>query len=135
VMYSRRFGMFTLKQLLAGGAGLLAIGLLLDSRSLPSFGSKTSEACQAIAKTETTLSGEQIAKLLTVQQGAAKSKVRSILKEPYCKLSAAQVRAGTPSEREVYLVDADDFVDFKPKTQLVVLYEGDQYEGYRFWAR
>ena len=125
----------TLNQWLAGGAALLIIALLLESQSLPSFGSKASEACPAkVTKTDSKLSGEQIARLLTVEPGAAKSKVRGILKEPYCKLPKVQVRPDTPPERDVYLVDADDFVEFQPKTQLVVLYDGDEYKGFRFWV-
>lgn len=134
-MYVRKFEKLTLKQWLAGGAALLVIALLLESRSLPSFGSKASEACpNKVAKTGRKLSGEQIARLLTIEQGAAKSKVRGILKEPHCKLPKVQVRSDTPPERDVYLVNADDFVELQPKTQLVVLYDGDEYKGFRFWV-
>ncbi|MBW4418163.1 MAG: hypothetical protein KME13_02920 [Myxacorys californica WJT36-NPBG1] len=134
MMYVRKLETLTLKQWLAGGAALLVIALLLESHSLPSFGSKASEPCQKVTKTASKLSKEQIARLLTVEQGATKSKVRGILKEPHCKLPKVQVRADTPPERDVYLVDADDFVELQPKTQLVVLYDGDEYKGFRFWV-
>ncbi|NDJ19032.1 hypothetical protein [Myxacorys almedinensis] len=132
--YSDTLGRLTPKQLLAGGAALLAIALLLESRSLPSFGTKAGEVCQTVANGDRKLTRTQIAKLLSIEQGAAKGKVRDLLKEPYCTLPDAQIRSDTPAERDVYLVEADDFVQFQPKTQLVVLYEGDQYAGFRFWV-
>lgn len=118
---------FNLKQLLAGGAALLALGLFLDLGNLPSFRTKQShEDCQQILQPKAKLSRQQLAKLLTVPEGDAKNKIRTIIQEPYCTLSALQVRAGVPAEREAYLLE------FAPQTRLVVLYEGDQYAGYRF---
>ncbi|KAM3090347.1 hypothetical protein ACKFKG_29975 [Phormidesmis sp. 146-35] len=124
---SRRFN---LKQLLAGGAALLAIGLFFDLGSLPSFGSKKLvEACQETVQSQAKLSRQQLARLLTVPEGESRSKIREIAKEPYCKLSSLQIRAGATADREAYPLA------FDPQTQLVVLYEGDQYAGYRFLVR
>lgn len=121
---------FTLKQLLAGGAALLAVGLFFDLGSLPSWGSKKSiAACQPVLPSQAKLSRQQLALLLVVPEGDSKSKIRQIVKEPHCKLSSLQVRAGATAERESYLLDFDS------QTQLVVLYEGDQYAGYRFLLR
>jgi hypothetical protein len=118
---------FTLKQLLAGGAALLAMGSLFDLGGLPSFGSRNSvEECQQMTQSQPKLSEKQLARLLTVPEGESKSKIREIAKEPYCKLSSLQIRTGATAEREAYLLA------FDPQTQLVVLYEGDQYAGYRF---
>ncbi len=123
-------------QLLAGAACFLALGLLIEMQGLPSFGSKDpSVECQKVVKRDAILSETQIGKLLTVKKGESKDTLRSILKEPYCTLRSESVQVGANNDREVYLVAADDFVQFDPKTKLVVLYQGDQYAGYRFWVR
>lgn len=119
------------KHLMAGGSVLLALGLLVDFHSLPSFGMKKTvgEDCQQVVQSQTKLSREQLLKLLTVPEGDRKQKVREILKEPFCNLSELQVRAGATAQREAYPLE------FDPQTWLVVLYEGDQYAGYRFSVR
>ena len=119
------------KQLMAGGAVLLAFGLLLDLHSLPSFFSKKSagEPCQAVVQSQAKLSRQQLARLLTVPEGDKKQKVQEILKDPYCKLADLQVRAGATAQREAYPLE------FEPQTWLVILYEGEQYAGYRFNIR
>ena len=116
------------KQLMAGGTVLLAIGLLVDLQRLPFFMSKknSEEVCQQIGRSQAKLSRSQLAKFLVVPEGDQKQKVRDILKEPYCNLAGLQIRAGATAQREAYLLD------FDPQTWLVVLYEGDQYAGYRF---
>ncbi|XGV96940.1 MAG: hypothetical protein ACAF41_29980 [Leptolyngbya sp. BL-A-14] len=123
------------KQLVAGGAVLLAFGLLLDLHSLPSFLSKnfsqksSGEPCQEVVQSQAKLSRQQLARLLTVPEGDKKQKVQEILKDPYCKLADLQVRAGATAQREAYPLE------FEPQTWLVILYEGDQYAGYRFNVR
>ena len=119
------------KQLMAGGAVLLAVGLLLDLHSLPSFFSKKSsgEPCQAVVQSQAKLSRQQLARLLTIPEGDKKQKVQEILKDPYCKLADLQVRAGATAQREAYPLE------FEPQTWLVILYEGEQYAGYRFNIR
>ena len=116
------------KQFMAGGSVLLAIGLVLDLQRLPFFMSKknSEEVCQQIGRSQAKLSRAQLAKFLVVPEGDQKQKVRDILKEPYCNLAGLQIRAGATAQREAYLLD------FDPQTWLVVLYEGDQYAGYRF---
>ncbi|CAA9368639.1 hypothetical protein AVDCRST_MAG94-3952 [uncultured Leptolyngbya sp.] len=122
---------FNSKQLMAGGVVLLSFGLLLDLHSLPSFLSKktSGELCQEVVQSQTKLSRQQLARLLTVPEGDKKQKVQEILKDPYCKLVDLQVRVGATAQREAYQLE------FEPQTWLVVLYEGDQYAGYRFNIR
>lgn len=123
------------KQLMAGGAVLLAFGLLLDLHSLPSLFSKnfskksSGEPCQEVVQSQAKLSRQQLARLLTVPEGGKKQKVQEIVKEPYCKLADLQVRTGATAQREAYPLE------FEPQTWLVILYEGDQYAGYRFNVR
>ncbi|MGD1907631.1 MAG: hypothetical protein ACFB0C_16815 [Leptolyngbyaceae cyanobacterium] len=114
--------------------GLVAgLGLLLVD--LPNFrawleGGAAPQAdinsCKAVVQTEATLSREQLAQLLTIPERDSKSRVRQIVAEPYCTLAALQVRSGVAAEREAYPLE------FDPKTQLVILYENDEYAGYRF---
>jgi hypothetical protein len=116
------------RRIVAGGAVLLAIGVLLDMYGLPSFGNRRSfaSACQGAAKSEATLAKEQLAQLLSIPEGAPKQRIRDIVKEPYCQLPDLQVRAGATAQREAYRLNFDS------DTWLVVLYEGEQYTGYRF---
>ncbi|MDX2241115.1 MAG: hypothetical protein NW224_10565 [Leptolyngbyaceae cyanobacterium bins.302] len=116
------------RRAIAVGSVLLAMGVLLDMYGLPSFGSRRSfaAACQGSAQTEAKLTKEQLAKLLSVPEGAQKQQVREITKEPYCQLASLQIRAGATAQREAYRLSFDS------DTWLVVLYEGEQYTGYRF---
>lgn len=116
------------RRVIAGGSVLLAIGVLLDMYGLPSFGSRHSfaAACQGATKAEANLSKEQLAQLLSVPEGAQKQRIQQIVKEPYCQLPSLQVRAGATAQREAYRLNFDS------ETWLVVLYEGEQYTGYRF---
>lgn len=122
-------------RLLAGVAGILALGLFLEMQGLPSFGSKESDVmCQNKNPRSQPLTGSQLIKLLNVKQGDSRDNVRRTLKDPYCLLPKEEFRKDTIAAREVYLLASDDFFQFDPKTRLVVLYEGDQYQGYRFWV-
>jgi hypothetical protein len=112
-MDNRKFYSAIPKQIVAGGSALLAGG----------------EACQRVVQSQAKLSRSQLARLLTIPEGDRKQKVREILKDPYCELSNLQIRAGAPAQREAYPME------FDPQTWLVILYEGDQYAGYRINAR
>ena len=118
-----------LKRCLAAGAMLLTLGLLIDHS--PSFGTKKSagEGCQEVVQERSRLSREQLGKLLAISEGNKKQRIREIVKEPYCKLSDLQVRVGAVAQREAYPLE------FDPQTWFVILYEGDQYAGYRFSFR
>jgi hypothetical protein len=99
---------------------------------LPSslLGKKNSgEACQQVLQSQAKLSREQLARLLTVPEGDRKQKVREILRDPYCKLADLQIRVGAIAQREAYPLE------FDPQTWLIILYEGDQYAGYRINSR
>lgn len=121
------------------GRTLLAVGLvaglgllLADLPNLRAWlqGGAAAQAnpnsCTALVQTEATLSREQLAQLLTIPERDSKSRVREVVAEPYCTLAALQVRSGVEAEREAYPLA------FDPNTQLVILYENDEYAGYRF---
>ena len=121
---------FNPKQLLAGAAALLALGLFVDLRTFPSWGTKPgADLCPSSASSQGKLTEQQVAKLLTVAEGDQRTRIRDIAREPACKLPSLQVRAGSIADREVY------GLKFDPQTSIVVLYEGDQYAGYKFRLR
>jgi hypothetical protein len=116
---------------MAGGSVLLTCGLLMDQVRLPSsFAAKKSPVeCEAVVQTSTALSQKQLAQLLTVSEGDQKQRIREIVNQPYCTLPSLQIRAGATAQREAYPLE------FDPNTWLVILYEGEQYTGYRFATR
>ncbi|MGA7937604.1 MAG: hypothetical protein WCA35_28905 [Kovacikia sp.] len=131
-MENRKSERLISKHLVAGGSVLLATGLLMDFHLLPSFlfGRKDSgEACQQVLQPQVKLSREQLARLLTIPEGDKKQKAQEILKDPYCKLADLQIRVGATAQREAYPLE------FDPQTWLIILYEGDQYAGYRINSR
>lgn len=118
------------KPFIAGGI-LLAIGLLaIDGQGgggwLQTARSQSAEGCEKIVQSTAQLSREQLAQLLVVPERDPKANVRKIVAEPYCSLPQLQVRSGVVSEREAYPMAWD------PAVQLVILYENDEYAGYRF---
>jgi hypothetical protein len=117
----------TLKPLLTGGLVFALVGLLIDMRGTVTQAPSQSqhEVCQGTINAQVTISKEQLAQLLTVPERDNKTKVRDILKEPYCQLPSLQVRAGVAADRDVYPLAFDS------EARLVVLYEGDEYAGYR----
>ncbi|WP_225885312.1 hypothetical protein [Leptolyngbya sp. KIOST-1] len=122
--------MATAKPLIAGGL-MLAIGLLaIDGQNMGRWLSttrpQTAPGCEKIVQSNAQLSREQLAKLLVVPERDPKENVRKIVAEPYCTLPQLQVRSGVVSEREAYPMAWD------PSVQLVILYENDEYAGYRF---
>ncbi|MEL6382258.1 MAG: hypothetical protein AAFQ89_07255 [Cyanobacteria bacterium J06626_18] len=119
------------KSLVAGGVILAAALVLVDFQNMKSWLSRSratvnDNACEQIIQTEATLSREQLAQLLTIPERDSKTRVRQIVAEPYCTLDRLMVRSGVNAEREAYPLE------FDPKTQLVILYENDEYAGYRF---
>jgi hypothetical protein len=119
-----------MKPVLASGVMLALAGLLIDGQNIKQWfsqsRSKDTENCQAIVETDSRLSREQLAKLLTVPERDSKESIRKIVSEPYCRLPKLTVRSGVEAEREAYPLA------FDPNTQLVILYEDDEYAGYRF---
>ncbi|NET30514.1 MAG: hypothetical protein F6K19_00680 [Cyanothece sp. SIO1E1] len=118
-----------LKPLLASGLIFAFVALLFDFRSTATLvknARNDSENCQEVVKAGAALSREQLARLLTIPERDQKTKVREMLDEPYCRLPGLEVRAGVTAERESYPLA------FDPQTKLVILYESDEYAGYRF---
>ena len=119
------------KALAASGVIIAATLVLIDFQAMKSWLSQSADrpnenACEEIVQTEATLSRQQLAQLLTIPERDSKVRVRQILAEPYCTLAGLTVRSGVNAEREAYPLE------FDPKTQLVILYENDEYAGYRF---
>lgn len=120
------------KHWLAGGLIVVAALLLLDFQKMHTWLGRSQrtqthgDTCESLIQTEATLSREQLAQLLTIPERDAKQRVRQIVAEPYCTLPELRVRSGVVAEREAYPLE------FDPKTQLVILYENDEYAGYRF---
>lgn len=121
----------TSKAAIAGLSVLLAIGLLSDLYGWPARRDRPSRAseCQKIVSQEVQLTKEQLLKLLVIAEGNKRDRIRQILPTPYCTLPTLQIRAGAQSQREAYPLA------FDPTTWLIILYEGDQYTGYRFALR
>lgn len=123
-------------QLLAGIAGILAIGIFIEAMGLPSFGSKDAGLeCQGTVRSQSALSQDNLAKLILFKNGDSKDSVRKALKEPYCVLPKLSLRTGTQTDREAYKIASDAFEKSTSQTFVVVSYEGDQYLGYKFWIR
>ena len=121
----------SLKPLLAGGMLFAVLGFLIDFQGVRQQLTRSNtvapaDQCEAIVETDSRLSRDQLAKLLTVPERDSKESIRKIVSEPYCRLHPLQVRAGAQAEREAYPLA------FDPGTQLVILYENDEYAGYRF---
>lgn len=121
----------TPKPLVAVSLAIILGVLLLDFNKLktlfPSVNSIAQQAdCSEIVSDQAKLSREQLATLLTIPERDAKSRVRQIVSEPYCQLPTLKVRSGVDAEREAYPLA------FDPGTTLVILYENNEYAGYRF---
>ncbi|GAB4292781.1 MAG: hypothetical protein Fur0025_28660 [Oscillatoriaceae cyanobacterium] len=118
-----------LEPMLVGGFLLAAASLMLFSLSEPTARVRSPNPalfCEEMVLPKAQLSGEQLAKLLTVPEPAARAKVQEILKQPYCRLPSLSVRVGAITDRDAYPLA------FDPQTWLVVLYEGENYVGYGF---
>jgi hypothetical protein len=115
--------------MMAIGSVLLAFGLLTDLQNrsqVANHPQSIDASCQKVIQAEASLSKQQLARLLTVPEGGKKQQVREITKAPYCELAELQIRVGATAQREAYPLRFDS------KTWLVILYEGEQYAGYRF---
>jgi hypothetical protein len=130
------------KPLLAGGLLFALIVILLDANGVksllsnpaafansPSLGKSVAtlaQDCESEINETAKLSREQLLQLLSVPERDSKTRVRQVVQEPYCQLSTLQVRADVDAVREAYPLE------FDPETTLVILYENDEYAGYRF---
>lgn len=93
--------------------------------SMTAFKSTEELQCAEVVTPDAVLSRERILKLMAIAEGTTKTRVRSVLKAPYCRLKPITVRAGVAAEREVYPLE------FDPKIWVIVLYEEDNYVGVR----
>ncbi|MEA5466019.1 hypothetical protein [Leptothoe sp. PORK10 BA2] len=119
------------KPLVAASLTMILAALLVDFDSLTTvFSSPTTlgqqSDCKTVVSNEAQLSREQLATLLTIPERDAKTRVRQVVSEPYCQLPTLKIRSGVDAEREAYPLA------FDPDTTLVILYENDEYAGYRF---
>lgn len=119
------------KPLIAGALMFGLLWILFDFQGMktwvtPSTVIATRDRCETIVQSDAKLSREQLASLLTIPERDTKSRVRQVVEAPYCRLPELKVRSGVLAEREAYPLA------FDPKTQLVILYENDEYAGYRF---
>jgi hypothetical protein len=107
---------------------LALVGLLsLDMGSQIFTKSRVSrDECQGEANQDVAISEKELARVLTIPERSPKAKVREVLPTPYCTLPTLQIRAGATAEREMYPLN------FEEKTRLIILYEGDEYAGFRF---
>jgi len=103
---------------------LLAIGAALW-QSYPELLNNKTNVCQ-IKRQNATITRAQALKLIATKEGGKRSELVMFLQEPYCQLPELQVRTVEKSKRDVYPLDSD------PDIWIVLLYERDEYAGYRF---
>lgn len=117
-----------LSPFLISGIMVAFLGVLFDFRGALPTGrtSHRHEACQGAENSQVALSRAQLAQFLTVSERDNRERVLQIVGDPYCQLKNVQVRAGVTAERQVYPLA------FDPQTRLIILYEGNEYAGYRF---
>ncbi|MGB3768507.1 MAG: hypothetical protein WA947_18265 [Phormidesmis sp.] len=130
-----------IKPLIAFGLVVSLVALMLDTHQVESFISDSfafaspdrnsairhlRESCETDIVETAKLSREQLLALLAVPERDSINRIRQIVQEPYCQLSSISIRAGVEAEREAYPLA------FDPSVALVILYEKDEYAGYRF---
>lgn len=124
---------WSIQLLLASGLILTLTGFLLDIQAVkhslfrsPIHLSSAVSSCEPVSQPPIGLSREQLAQLLTIPERDPKVRIRQIVDEPFCRYPTLNVRSGVEAEREAYPLI------FSPTTTLVILYEDDEYAGYRF---
>ncbi|MEM6255436.1 MAG: hypothetical protein AAF821_21185 [Cyanobacteria bacterium P01_D01_bin.156] len=125
--YSQQLGQ---KSLIFASLTMILASLLLDLNGFPKnllASSDTPETtCDQVVNNTAKLSRKQLAQLLTIPERDTKDRVQQIISDPYCQLPTLNVRSGVAAEREAYPLA------FDPGTTLVILYENNEYAGYRF---
>ncbi|MEL7495150.1 MAG: hypothetical protein AAGJ95_14490, partial [Cyanobacteria bacterium J06554_11] len=107
---SSKFSLQTVKPLVACGLIFALASLLFDVNGIktlltnpanfigsPATGravEKLANACTTEVSTTSQLSREQLLALLAVPERDSKTRIREIVKEPYCQLSSLDIRAG-----------------------------------------
>lgn len=123
-----------LKPLLVGGLLITLASLRLDFSELvppalmgsAATPNRNSLSCTTVVQADSQISREQLAQLLAIPERDPKERVQDLLADPYCQLPSLEIRAGVMAERVAYPLA------FDPAIQLVILYENDEYAGYRF---
>lgn len=105
---------------------LLSFSLGFGLRFQAKAASAKKDLCQDIISSQAVLSRQKLTQLLTVPERENRQAIEAIAEEPYCTLTAIEVRAGVSAERAAYPLA------FDPNTWLVVLYEDEEYVGYGF---
>lgn len=113
--------------LLAGGLIVALVGLMMDvqTRSPSPPDVKPFSSCNNDIQADVALSRQQLAHLLAIPERDSKDKIRDMVETPYCTLPTVEVRSGVNATREVYPLA------FAPQTWLILLFEGNEYAGYR----
>lgn len=107
----------------------IMLNVLGTSPVISSIVKSRNRQCQEVIQPNSVLSRQQLTQLIAVPERSPKAKIHEIIQEPYCLLPSLNIRAGVNAVREAYPLE------FDPDTWIVVLYEGDEYAGYRFNAR
>ena len=116
-----RYGLISSSLLILLGFSL-GIGLRFQAKAA----SAKEDLCQDIVSSQAVLSRQQLIQLLTIPERENRQAIEAIAEDPYCSLTALEVRAGVMAERAAYPLA------FDPNTWLVVLYEDEEYVGYGF---
>lgn len=119
----------TLRLFAVGSAVVAALILLVDLHGLVAEDQPSTATCAKLVERQTSLSTLELAQFLTIPERVQQQRVRAILQSPYCLLPELEVRSGVRALREAYPLD------FDPNNWLVVLYEGEEYAGYRIGPR
>ena len=107
----------------------IMLNVLGTSPVISSIVKSRNRECQEVIQPNSVLSRQQLTQLIAVPERSPKANIHQIISEPYCLLPSLNIRAGVNAVREAYPLE------FDPDTWIVVLYEGDEYAGYRFNAR
>ena len=107
----------------------IMLNVLGTSPVISSIVKSRNRQCQEVIQPNSVLSRQQLTQLIAVPERSPKANIHEIIREPYCLLPSLNIRAGVNAVREAYPLE------FDPDTWIVVLYEGDEYAGYRFNAR
>ncbi|MBU6228587.1 MAG: hypothetical protein KGQ93_02695 [Cyanobacteria bacterium REEB459] len=112
---------------LAGGSMLAAAMVGLSPHSGPVVESPTlTGECIKIEKTVNGLSRDRLKAMLALPVPAPQATLKSLLTSPYCVLKPSPNEQAEGLERQAYPLE------FDPQTWLVVIYQGDLYQGYDF---
>ncbi|PZO20516.1 MAG: hypothetical protein DCF25_06500 [Leptolyngbya foveolarum] len=130
-----------IKPLIAFGLVVSLVGLMLGPHRVEAFISNSfafssvdrnkavqplRESCETDVVETAKLSREQLLAILSVPERDSKNRIREIVQAPYCQFAPINVRAGVEAQGEAYPLA------FDPDVALVILYENDEYAGYRF---